>query len=155
MRWALFDVNLELGPNSTPIHIIHAQRKHETVRHALERLNKRLKRLALKHQKTMAEAFGSSTTTETPLLIGFLICGPVVAIMTLDVGLLKGAPEDEEIDGKFFSQFDFSERGQDLWNSLALAIVIMHVRNTMVQLSEENYGGYKQGRRVSVSNEDL
>ncbi|KAL4968805.1 uncharacterized protein BDV14DRAFT_166778 [Aspergillus stella-maris] len=155
IRWALFDVNLEIGPNSAPIHLIYAQRKHETVRHALERLNKRLKRLALKHQKTMAEAFGSSATTETPLLNGFLICGPVVAIMTFDVGLLQGTPEDEEIDGKFFSQFDFSERGQDLWNSLALAIVIMHIRNTMVQLSERNYGGYKQGRRLSVSNEDL
>ncbi|KAL4942545.1 hypothetical protein BDV06DRAFT_222068 [Aspergillus oleicola] len=154
IRWALFDVNLELGPASTPVHIIHAQKKHETIGQALERLNKKLKKLALRHQKTIAET-STNDNFETPLLIGFLICGPVVAIMTLDLSLPKGTREDEEIDGKFFSQFDFSERGQDLWNSLALAIVIMHIRTTMVQLSGSNYGGYKQARRPSVLNEDI
>ncbi|KAL4931519.1 uncharacterized protein BDV17DRAFT_238958 [Aspergillus undulatus] len=161
IRWALFDVDLEIGRESTPIHIIHAQRKHETVHHALERLNKRLKKLAIRHQAALAETFGTSIGDpegkyEPPLLIGFLICGPVVAIVTFDLELMKGTPEDEELDGKFFSQFDFSERGQDLWNSLAVAIVVMHIRNMMVQLSQNNnYGEYVKIARSSAVSGDL
>lgn len=166
IRWALFDVNLEISRGSLPIHVIHAQNKHETVRDALERLNKRLKKLALRHQKAlrgspgrMIGAFEEPETDETgaeiPLLIGFLICGPVVALMTFDMGLMKGDFEDEGIDGKFFSQFDFSERGQDVWNSLSLAIVVMHIRNTMVRLSQQGYGGFVKCLKSGAASEDL
>lgn len=162
IRWALYDVNLEISPGSIPIHAIHAQREKESVRQALERLNKRLKKLAVRHQTALQEAIGApgeelSPTTELnqieePLLIGFLICGPVVALMTYDLELSK---DDEEPDGKFFLQFDFAERGQDVWNSLSIAIVAMHIRNTMIQLAENNYGGFIKSPGNDAVSEDL
>ncbi|KAL2864689.1 uncharacterized protein BJX67DRAFT_201454 [Aspergillus lucknowensis] len=167
IRWAFYDVNLEIGPGSLPVHVIHAQRKNESVLHALERLNKRLRRLAFRHQRALAESLAFSSTdmcseehststklhkTELPLLVGFIICGPVVAIMTFDLGLLKGG---EHIDGKFISQFDLSERGQDVWNSLSITIVVMHIRNTMARLSQKGYGGFVKASRHGAVNEDL
>ncbi|KAL5002136.1 hypothetical protein BDV10DRAFT_158413 [Aspergillus recurvatus] len=154
IRWALYDVNLEISHASMPIHVLHAQKKNESVRDALERLNRRLKKLALRHQKALA-ASGDSNDNELPLLVGFLICGPVVALMTFDLNLTKGIPEGDEIDGKFFSQFDFSERGQDVWNSLSIAIVVMHIRRTMVQLARSGYGGYVKSSGSNSANEDL
>ncbi|KAL4785548.1 hypothetical protein BJX76DRAFT_324114 [Aspergillus varians] len=168
IRWALYDVNLEIGHESLPTHLIHAQRKYESIRSALERLNKRMKKLARRHQKALAEAsatsdwnfgdredFKGEDKSMMPLLVGFLVCGPVVALMTFDLGLLKGDQDDQDIDGRFFSQFDFSERGQDVWNSLSIAIVVMHIRNTMVQLSQNNYGGFAKSSRSGSASEDL
>lgn len=157
IRWALYDGNLEIGPGSLPVHVLHAQKKNESILDALERLNNRLRRLALRHQEALAELPKPSPTSTAKhgndiLLIGFIICGPVVAIMAFDIGLLQ---EDEKTDGKFLSQFDLSERGQDVWNSLSLAIVIMHIRNTMVRLSEQGYGGFVVPSKTAVSNEDL
>ncbi|KAL4887472.1 hypothetical protein BJY04DRAFT_212508 [Aspergillus karnatakaensis] len=153
IRWALYDVNLEIGPGSLPVHVLHAQRRHESVLNALERLNKRLKRLAVRHQRALkSTASNGEGRTEAPLLIGFIICGPVVAIMAFDVSLLD---RDPDLDGKFISQFDLSERGQDVWNSLSLAIVIMHIRNTMVRLSEDNYGGYFKSEESAAASDDL
>ncbi|KAL4975371.1 hypothetical protein BDW66DRAFT_152013 [Aspergillus desertorum] len=154
IRWALYDVNLEINHASMPIHVLHAQKKNESVRDALERHNWRLKKLALRHRKALA-ASGDSISNELPLLIGFLICGPVVALMTLDLKLMKDTPEDDDIDGKFFSQFDLSERGQDVWNSLSIAIVVMHIRNTMVRLARSGYGGYVKFSGSSSASEDL
>ncbi|KAL6238608.1 hypothetical protein BDW75DRAFT_14920 [Aspergillus navahoensis] len=154
IRWALYDVNLEVNHTSMPVHVLHAQKKNGSVRDALERLNRRLKKLALRHRKALA-ASGNSNNNKLPLLIGFLICGPVVALMTFDLNLMKGTPGDDGIDGKFFSQFDFSERGQDVWNSLSIAIVVMHIRSTMVRLARSGYGGYVKSSGCSSASEDL
>ncbi|KAL2829959.1 hypothetical protein BDW59DRAFT_28829 [Aspergillus cavernicola] len=164
IRWALYDGNLDLGPGSVPVHVLHAQRKNESILDALERLNKRLQRLALRHQRALAEAsdresdrdeYPTSTNArknELPLLIGFIICGPVVAIMTFDIGLMQS---EDITDGKFISQFDLSERGQDVWNSLSIAIVVMHIRNTMARLTQNGYGGVVKAARNDATKEDL
>ncbi|KAL2821605.1 hypothetical protein BJX63DRAFT_378683 [Aspergillus granulosus] len=167
IRWALYDANLEIGPGSLPVHVIHVQGKDESIIHALGRLNRHLQRLALRHQKALREIFtitdiklknsepsGPKTIskTELPLLIGFIICGPVVAIMTFDLDLLNCA---EPADGKFISQFDLSERGQDVWNSLSMTIAVMHIRNTMVRLTEKGYGGYVNKGKPGAADRDL
>ncbi|CEL03271.1 hypothetical protein ASPCAL04427 [Aspergillus calidoustus] len=166
IRWALYDANLEIGPGSLPVHVVHAQGKNESILHALERVNKSLQRLALRHQKALNEAFTiiekpkkdepanpkTISKKELPLLVGFIICGPVVAIMTFDLDLLKRA---QPADGKFISQFDLAERGQDVWNSLSMTIAVMHIRNTMVRLSEKGYGGYVNTAKRGAVDKDL
>jgi hypothetical protein len=166
IRWALYDANLEIGPGSLPIHVVHAQGKNESILHALKRVNKSLQRLALRHQKALNETFTiiekpkkgepvdpkTISKKELPLLVGFIICGPVVAIMTFDLDLLKRA---QPADGKFISQFDLAERGQDVWNSLSMTIAVMHIRNTMVQLSEKGYGGYVNTAKRGAVDKDL
>ncbi|KAL3451929.1 hypothetical protein BJX65DRAFT_303649 [Aspergillus insuetus] len=166
IRWALYDANLEIGPRSLPVHVVHAQGKNESILHALERVNKSLQRLALRHQKALNETFTiiekpktgepvdpkTISKKELPLLVGFIICGPVVAIMTFDLDLLKRA---QPADGKFISQFDLAERGQDVWNSLSMTIAVMHIRNTMVRLSEKGYGGYVNTAKRGAVDKDL
>ncbi|KAI9370606.1 hypothetical protein BJX61DRAFT_85669 [Aspergillus egyptiacus] len=163
IRWALFDASLELSRGSLPVHVIHAQKQHETILDALECVNRRLKRLAVRHQRALAEVSDSNFSKDAPisdgplvdppLLIGFVICGPVVALMTFDLALWAG--KGDESDGKFMTQFDLSERGQDVWNSLSITIVAMYIRNTMVRLSKEGYGGYVKSSRTASIKEDL
>ncbi|RAL13984.1 uncharacterized protein BO97DRAFT_341484 [Aspergillus homomorphus CBS 101889] len=137
-RWAMFDADLHTTESKIPVHAIYAQKKGETTLQAVRRLNRRLRFLTSQYQK----AFGLSETQTSrhfPLLIGFIICGPIVAIVTHTTD-----PQEIEtsFDGKFISQFDLSERGQDVWNSLAIAIAVMHARRTMIGLAEEGLGGF-------------
>ncbi|GIJ86129.1 hypothetical protein Asppvi_005003 [Aspergillus pseudoviridinutans] len=72
---------------------------------------------------------------------GFVISGPVVAILTLntDPSAAKGQLGTE--DSHFICQLDLSDQGQDVWNSLAVAISVMHIRNTMMELAEHDLAG--------------
>ncbi|RAH40375.1 uncharacterized protein BO95DRAFT_447912 [Aspergillus brunneoviolaceus CBS 621.78] len=170
-RWALFDADLHTTDDSIPVYAVYAQRKGETTLQAVRRLNRRLRYLTSKYHKALGLTQGPTQTEapvqtedqdpmqiaepepepqeqihdsiETPrsfpLLMGFIICGPIVAIVTHSTD-----PQEAEasFDGKFISQFDLSERGQDVWNSLAIAIAVMHTRRTMIGLAEKGLGGF-------------
>ncbi|PTU25472.1 hypothetical protein P175DRAFT_0498580 [Aspergillus ochraceoroseus IBT 24754] len=154
IRWALYDADLSIDRGSIPVHVIYAQKKNEPTLNALTRLNNRLQKLALRHHLALKETpnIGAPLSDRLPLLIGFVICGPIVAIMTFDPD-----PQqlDESTDGRFMSQFDLSERGQDVWNSLAIAIAVIHVRNTMIRLSQDGIGGFRRTRRSSPTDNDF
>ena len=47
---------------------------------------------------------------------------------------------DSASNGKFIAQFDFAEFGQDVWNALAVAITVIRMRKTILQLEEEGNG---------------
>ncbi|RDW62962.1 uncharacterized protein DSM5745_10073 [Aspergillus mulundensis] len=154
IRWALYDVNLDVNRASMPIHVLHAKKPSEEMIDALERVNNRLKKLAARHRKALAAAPGANND-ELPLLIGFLATGPILAVLTYDLSLMSGTSEDDELDAKFFAEIDFSERGQDVWNSLSVAITVMHIRNTMARLARNGYGGYARTPTIISGNEDL
>ncbi|PYI26362.1 hypothetical protein BP00DRAFT_382093, partial [Aspergillus indologenus CBS 114.80] len=150
-RWALFDADLHTTEDSIPVYAIYAQKEGETTLQAVQRLNRRLRYLTLKYHEALGMAqegpmqdgeptpTGDPTPRSFPLLMGFIICGPIVAIVTHSTD-----PQEAEasFDGKFISQFDLSERGQDVWNSLAIAIAVMHTRRTMIRLAEQGLGGF-------------
>ncbi|OJJ98793.1 hypothetical protein ASPACDRAFT_16220, partial [Aspergillus aculeatus ATCC 16872] len=154
-RWALFDADLHTTDDSIPVYAVYAQRKGETTLQAVRRLNRRLRYLTAKYHEALGLTQGPTQTEEPepqeqihdsietprsfPLLMGFIICGPIVAIVTHSTD-----PQEAEasFDGKFISQFDLSERGQDVWNSLAIAIAVMHTRRTMIGLAEKGLGGF-------------
>ncbi|KAL4904874.1 hypothetical protein BDW74DRAFT_22999 [Aspergillus multicolor] len=154
IRWALYDVNLEVDRASMPIHVLHAKRPSEEMIDALGRVNSRLKKLAVRHKKALA-ATPDANNDELPLLIGFLAAGPILAVLTYDLSLMNSTSADEELAAKFFAEIDFSERGQDVWNSLSVAITVMHIRNTMARLARNGYGGYARNPTVASGDEDL
>lgn len=184
IRWAIRDANLHENPETIPVYTICAQKEGESVVSAVTKLNKRLGKLAkryhdalgvssldeqLRFTSSRAQIPGTQNKQELdtdliitsrsnfPLLVGFVICGPIVAILTLDTDPLSPKGWGEGTGSKFISQFDVGERGQDVWTSLALAITIMHIRKTMMQLADGGKGGFRRSREDGLvgSDEDL
>ena len=58
---------------------------------------------------------------------------------------MNSDPQDRKAGGgggKLISQFDLGERGQDVWNSLAIAIMAMYIRSTMMRIKEGAQRGF-------------
>ena len=81
-----------------------------------------------------------------------------MAILTLDTDPLSPRGEGEgTTSSKFISQFDVGEPGQDVWTSLAVAITVIHIRQTMIQLASDDEEGFYRFKGAShpESDEDL
>ncbi|PKY03611.1 hypothetical protein P168DRAFT_282336 [Aspergillus campestris IBT 28561] len=155
IRWAVFDAHLLFNRDSIPVYAIHPHKVGDSIINGVKRLDKRLKALAARHSdESSAISYSGDDSPLYPVFTGFLICGPILTIMTYSAD-----PQDrtETTDSNFISQFDLGEWGQDVWNSLALVITVMHIRRTMLQLVERGLGGiYRaEGYMVSDTDEDL
>lgn len=137
LRWAVNDAGLRTGPATIPVHAVYAQRSGESTLSAVTRLTKKLETLARRYHATL----GGADATYRPTLLGFVICGPIVALVSLDTDPRSAAwTEDIEVKVKYLGQFDLSEEEQDVWNSIAVAISVVHVRNTMIRLAKDYSG---------------
>ncbi|PKX97479.1 uncharacterized protein P174DRAFT_402688 [Aspergillus novofumigatus IBT 16806] len=153
IRWAVYDAGLHVSSDEIPLYAIGARKRGESTVNAVVKVNRRLQKLAdrfrsayglastTKELVATANRAKAKATTMPPLLTGFVISGPVVAILTLnsDPSAAKGQRGSE--DSHFICQLDLSEQGQDVWNSLAVAISVMHIRNTMMELAEHDLAG--------------
>lgn len=137
IRWAISDSGLVTTPQTLPFHIIYAQKLSETTLDTVTKLVKKLTKLAIRHRV----AYGETGNLYWPTLVGYVICGPIATILSLDSDPNSPAwsgPADTRV--KYMGQFDLTEPDQDVWNSLALAISVIHVRETMLKLASV-YGG--------------
>lgn len=146
LRWAIRDSKVRRTSGATPIYSILCKKRGESTLDAVKRLNRRLRSLAN----------GYRGTDHRPLLIGFAIAGPICLVVTYDTN------PDNRTEGhsgpKFLCQLDMSDQSQDVWNSLTLAIVVNHIRETMAQLATDGAQGYEftTGKEEKVEeDEDL
>lgn len=159
LGWALRDANIHNRPNAIPVYDIYTLRKGQSTREAVTRLNCRLVSLAKRYRDSLRLAqsienpdnegnHGRETQVQYsrerkfPVLTGFLICGPIVAVTTLDSDPNACPDLDSGVSCKLIAQFDMGEHGQDVWNALAIAITVMRVRKTMIELEEEGQGDW-------------
>ncbi|KAI9928276.1 hypothetical protein AWENTII_007985 [Aspergillus wentii] len=176
LRWALYDANVQVNPGAIPVHAIYSQKKGESTLRAVRKLNRRLEALSQRYRDALELPFRLEESSPSPegqikqeiesvlrsqrrfpLLVGFVICGPIVAILTLDTDPLSKRGWSKGTGSKFISQFDLGEYGQDAWSSLAVAIAIMRIRRTMIELADDCEGGFckvPDGIRLT-SDEDL
>lgn len=144
IRWAITDAGLKTTPDTIPVHTIYKQKPGESVLSAVSRLGKRLVRLARRHQMVHDHRIDAYW----PSLIGFIICGPILTILTLDTnphsevwtkergdGEDGEHDEDGEVRPKYLGQFDMSEIDSDVWNSLAVAAAVIRMRQSMGRLA--------------------
>lgn len=99
-------------------------------------LEAQLSLLALHHRRELAvhsedEEAPKVYTRPPPLLYGILIVRSKFIVCTLDSAL-----EGEDVNVRTIAAFDFSEIGMDIWNSFAMAIVVITVRNYLMRLNE-------------------
>lgn len=154
IKWALKDANLHNRPNSIPLYAMYAMRSSRNSRHALSTLNRRLVTLANRYREawrlrpSVEGAFEPPISGKKapepcylerkfPIITGFLICGPMIAVLTLNSDPVANPDLAPDTAGKFISQFDFSLGGQDVWNALAIAISVMRFRKNILELMED------------------
>lgn len=135
LRWAARDGRVRATPEAIPVHAVYCQRKGESTLSAVRKLDRRLQGLARRYVSGQPH----------PLLTGFAICGPICAILTYDTDPVSGSMGSQDTASKFLCQLDLSDRGQDVWNSLALAIAVVHLRETMAGLAAQGAGGFCSG----------
>ncbi|KAJ5456676.1 hypothetical protein N7530_011950 [Penicillium desertorum] len=68
-----------------------------------------------------------------PALMGFVLCGPVLSVICLDT---NPHPQTLTQGIKFLGHFDLSDFDQDVWNTLAIAILVMHIKRTVAKLAK-------------------
>lgn len=137
LRWAIDDAGLEITRKTIPAHILYAQKRGETTLDTVTSLVKKLTTLAMRHRNLHDDLTG----TCWPTLVGYVICGPIATIMSLDSNPDSPAwsgPSDSRV--KYMGQFDFTEPDQDVWNSLALALSVIHIRETMLKIASVYMG---------------
>lgn len=156
VSWAFRDAGLHNRPNAIPVHTIYDMQNGQSTRSALGEVNCQLISLAHRYRDALrlTPSVEDPPTTGNkqrapkaqyrlgcsfPVLIGFLICGPIVAVTTLDSNPAV-YPDLDAANCKLVSQFDMGDESQDVWNTLAIAIACIRIRKTMLQLEEEGKG---------------
>lgn len=77
-------------------------------------------------------------THDLPILYGIVIKFTIVTFVTYDVAMPQRPL-------RYLAQFDFAQRGQDVWNCLAAAILVVRARNYLRELQAEG----ELGREIS------
>lgn len=80
-------------------------------------------------------------THDLPILYGIVIKYTVVTFVTYDVAMPQRPL-------RYLAQFDFAQRGQDVWNCLAAAILVVRARNYLRELQVEGQLGREIKKEV-------
>ncbi|KAK2737542.1 hypothetical protein FQN57_007477 [Myotisia sp. PD_48] len=155
-RWTFQDANLHNRLHLIPPYAIHSIQPGQTTRMAVDAINSRLIDLANYFRSSWrlnssveidpnaqwnhSDAIPQYQDRTYPVLTGFLICGPMVALITLDSDPKTCPVLDSTTSGRLIARFDFSEYGLDVWNSLAVAIAVVRLRNTILTCEKEGRG---------------
>ncbi|EDU41862.1 hypothetical protein PtrSN002B_002142 [Pyrenophora tritici-repentis] len=83
-------------------------------------------------QIEQAELRGDTIVPDVPTLYGITASHSVMAF----VSYAPPTEMKEQPQLRLIAMFDFAKEGYDVWNSLAMAIFIIHCRNRMMQLTE-------------------
>ncbi|KAJ5122305.1 hypothetical protein N7526_009242 [Penicillium atrosanguineum] len=133
VRWAISDAALRVTSKSLPVHVIYTQKSDQMALSAVHGLSKRWTSRARSKELEPLQYW--------PTLVGFLICGPILSIVSLDTNPNSVTwIKDSESRVKYLGQFDMSEVDQDVWNSLAIAIAVISMRKTMSSLADTYEG---------------
>lgn len=134
LHWAITDAGLRKKGKTTSVYTIVTQALEEPTLPVVNRVISRLERLAKKHK----DMYSGTKDPYWPTLVGFCLCGPIVTILSVDTDPESATWKEENsaCHAKYMGQFDMSEDDQDVWNSLALAIAVIHIRRTMTRLAD-------------------
>lgn len=143
LDWAMRDACLNHCCSAIPMYTVYSMKDSETTRTAIRKLEERLISAGQEYQEALEAGFISySDGFSFPVLIGFLICGPIVAVITLDSNPTTFSDLSSDTLCKLISQFNFGEVIQDVWNAFAIAITVMRIRRTMLEMAKEGRGGW-------------
>ncbi|KAI7161478.1 hypothetical protein KC349_g2760 [Hortaea werneckii] len=143
-------LTLVMQNSDTPISVLQ-----ESARRKMAKIHARYHAAFSAHQ-TIENSSPSSSSTSTKLHQPIPQIYALMASWTV-IALVAYRPDlDEDQQVKVVSHHNFDEKDYDVWNSLALAIVLCHVRNVQVKIAEETGLGVRQpGVEEEVDDPDL
>ncbi|RMY70988.1 hypothetical protein D0864_10756 [Hortaea werneckii] len=143
-------LTLVVQNSDTPISVLQ-----ETARRKMAKLHSRYYAAFSAHQ-TIEDSSPSSTSTSTKLHRPIPQIYALMASWTV-IALVAYRPDlEEDQQAKVVSHHNFDDKDYDVWNSLALAIVVCHVRDVQVKIAEETGLGVRQpGVQEEVDDPDL
>ncbi|KAJ5496779.1 hypothetical protein N7463_008766 [Penicillium fimorum] len=131
LRWALSDAGVRVKPDTAPVHIIYCKRDDEISKEAFDKVATALKKLSDTWQSQLAAPHNGEKSW--PALIGLVLCGPVLSAISLDT---NPHPQTLTHGLKFLGHFDLADFDNDVWNTLAVAILVMHIERTVAKLAK-------------------
>ncbi|KAI7227344.1 hypothetical protein KC330_g8444 [Hortaea werneckii] len=131
-------LTLVMQNSDTPISVLQ-----ESARRKMAKIHVRYHAAFSAHQ-TIEHSSPSSSSTSTKLHQPIPQIYALMASWTV-IALVAYRPDlDEDHQVKVVSHHNFDDKDYDVWNSLALAIVLCHVRNVQLKIAEETGLGVRQ-----------
>lgn len=148
MKWAFDDAGID---NRSAIPILAMEIQPAGTDAPLLRANalRKCRRLAaryreaLKVRRSVEFSPGSRSSNGTLLSYPLPTFYAIIASHAI-VALMAYRPDSEETELAAMAYFDFKDKNLDVWNCLALAIVVCHVRNVQMRIAEETGLGLRQ-----------
>ncbi|KAJ5492274.1 hypothetical protein N7453_010371 [Penicillium expansum] len=131
LRWALSDAGVRVQPETPRVHVIYCQNQDEEPKEAFSKVAKTLEKLSNTWQSLLTAPHDGEAAW--PALMGLVLCGPVLSVISLDT---NPNPQTQTQGIKFLGHFDLSDFDNDVWNTLAVAIIVMHIKRTVTKLAK-------------------
>jgi hypothetical protein len=138
MKWAEADGGLKTLRYIPLIHVIAAT-PGQSPASVSNAITIQMQFLAMKYRKFLAldtsdidgqDAQVFSYRAPPPSVFGFIIMGSLVILTSLDAA-------DPQARVRNLAHFDFSKRDLDVWNAVALAIVVCHCRDKIMAMKDD------------------
>lgn len=132
--WAMKDGGIEHIWPELPLFDIVIWSKKVDVSVGEKRMIEKLGRLHARWHQALQDDSSAERmlSVDVPTLYGVTASHSVMAF----VSYAPPTEETEKAQLRLIAMFDFSKEGYDVWNSLAVAIFVIHCRNRMIQLKE-------------------
>ena len=91
--------------------------------------NNHLNKSSRKSPSKESDAGHTSYSKELPLIYGIVAVGATTVFVTMD-------PADTEASPRTIAEFDFSDTQMDVWNGIAMAMIICFVRDKLIAIKE-------------------
>ncbi|EKV15545.1 hypothetical protein PDIG_25380 [Penicillium digitatum PHI26] len=131
LRWALNDAGVRVQPDTPHVHVIYCQHQDEEPKEAFSKVAETLEKLSNTWQSLLAAPH--DVEAAWPALMGLVLCGPVLSAISLDT---NPYPQTQTQGIKFLGHFDLSDFDNDVWNTLAVAMIVMHIKRTLTKLAK-------------------
>lgn len=145
MEWAERDSGLD--PKTTiPLLALECKPSHISASKLQENAKRKLQRLANRYRTAFGvrQSIEGSPVSRTSNILSYPLptLYAIIASGTL-IALVAYNPRDEQSEVTSIAFFQMRDNNYDVWNALALAIVVCHVRGVQIRIAEDTGLGLK------------
>lgn len=156
-KWAALDSGLD-PHTAIPLIVLETKPATTPATELHENANRKLARLAARYRAAFRVLQSTENSPESKASTQYSYPVPtlyaIVASHTL-IAIMAYKPEDPTPDAKPIAFFDMTNSNYDVWNALALSIMICHARNVQVRIAEDTgLGVVVPGKKRRAVSED-
>jgi hypothetical protein len=156
-KWAALDSGLD-PHTAIPLIALETKPAGYSVTDLHQNANRKLARLAARYREAFRVLESTENSPKSKASTQYSYPVPtlyaIVSSHTL-IALMAYKPEDPMPDAKPIAFFDMTDSNYDVWNALALAIMVCHARNVQVRIAEDTGLGVQvPGRKRRAVSED-